>query len=173
MQNARRLGRGVESRILAAAARDAIVSSREIARAVGSVGGLLAAHLQRIFRRLQADLKALPNKGARQNALGSVPGGWLIPNHPPKNALWEHGCDEAEASNARDASAVAQGNRHARPRDRGPVSRRLRSRRRLKNPSPKAHTRATTSETEAPRQTSQSADDASHSVVQPTSPATS
>jgi hypothetical protein len=75
MQNGRRLGRGVESRIVAAATHDALVSRRATIEAIAAVGGLVFAGLQRTFRRVRADSHSnntLPNKGARQDALGAI-----------------------------------------------------------------------------------------------------
>jgi hypothetical protein len=69
MRNGRRLGCGVESRIVAAATDDALVNGRVTIEA--AVGGLVFSGLQPKFRRVQADSRpnnALPDKVAPQDA---------------------------------------------------------------------------------------------------------
>jgi hypothetical protein len=86
MQNARRLGRGVESRILASTTHSAIVSSRAIAESIGRVSGLLAAAAHRVFRRIRADSRsndALLDKGRLYGALGAIGEGRMGLRYPP------------------------------------------------------------------------------------------
>jgi hypothetical protein len=75
MENGRRLGRGVESRIVVAATHDALVSARATIEAIARVSSLVAAGLECMLRRVRADPHSnntLPNKVAHQDALGAI-----------------------------------------------------------------------------------------------------
>src|SRR5215469_2542519 len=90
MWNGRRLGRGVESRIVAAATDDALVNGRATREAIAAVGGLVFSGLQRISRRVQADLrsnKTLRDKVAHQGGPGAIGGSRARLEYPPKCSM--------------------------------------------------------------------------------------
>ena len=168
MHNGRRLGRGVESRIVATATYSAIVSSRAIAEAVGTAGTLLAAAVARIFRRLRDDSRTLPNKEPGRSIRNRR--GREDLQRPPESSMMGLGHDESEASKALDAGAAPEGCGRALPLDRARLRCRVQGRPRFKSPRAASRTRLASPETESPRPARQSDRDPSDHAVSEVSP---
>ena len=90
MRNGRRLGKEVDARILAAATRDAIVTSQATMRAMAAASGLPFSTLQHVLavqRRAQSARsgldKALPHKDRVRKPQDGSPAARVDIWHPP------------------------------------------------------------------------------------------